>query len=491
MPELTSDPPSIVLDSSTPARQRESRRSTLYSSAATDARRQLGLPTTPSRIPFDSSFQQSYDGSSGDGEGNDVADSESSKPSAKHKSPKSVLIDGRVMRVKKRVDKSLNPQPRLWDKEKRADLDPKTRQAFQQAAIQLVLPEDNKLSVHPLLRNSDSKLQLVHDLRSQLLTLKEHLLTYDIGDVFTVVSPLDVDRSGAVEPTSFDLLRDYMILHPVQVALSNRWYSDWIDETYVRENLSLTYQFLKSNTDAALWSLCLDEYDQYPPNCQGGPLMFILTLKRIQDSSEAAIEYLLKTVRNLKISALPGEDVEKAVTLVRATYSLLLDSSTEDRDYVPQTFQQTVLHVFQTTSVSRFNAAFAAEEHDAQVYAYKHGGIPVFPTVEESLRLATNMFRAMKDEWKPASDCATSNRNNVPGPPLRPAVRAVEVPEPVDAASNSGTDQDSVPEETPQLPSEQAPVDDATASTSAPDPAPLNPDGLFHADAIMDRLSRY
>lgn len=128
--------------------------------------------------------------------------------------------------------------------------------------------------------------------------------------------------------------------------------------------------------------------------------MFVLIMKRIQDSSESSIEVLMNRVKNLKISDIAGENVDDAIALVRSTYSLLVDSSTEDRNNVPDSFPLTVLQVFQTTSNATFNENFARIVRDAQLKAYEYEGRPVYSPVENTLRIAKNMYLGMKDTWK-------------------------------------------------------------------------------------------
>jgi hypothetical protein len=74
----------------------------------------------------------------------------------------------------------------------------------------------------------------------------------------------------------------------------------WVQEEYVQENT-----LLQNNTTESLWNKCLEEYEEYGPSQQGGPLVFFLIICRIQSNSETAIKHLKKQIKNLKLRDLP------------------------------------------------------------------------------------------------------------------------------------------------------------------------------------------
>jgi len=172
---------------------------------------------------------------------------------------KQVLIGGRKITVvanKKSIQVSA---PRLWDKEKREKLTAKERSTFYEKAICYVLPKSNKFSVRPTKTKADDELKHAVQLHSQLTTVQEHMHAMDIDDVFTIVKPVGVNTTGQIESTSYDLLCDYGKLDPQIVVLSNVWYHEWVQELYVHENLSITQQFVKLNTDDTLWNKALED----------------------------------------------------------------------------------------------------------------------------------------------------------------------------------------------------------------------------------------
>ena len=322
---------------------------------------------------------------------------------------RTIVIDGRKVELSTMpADKDSFVVARLYDKTKRDKLDTEARQAFVDAATGYILPKKDKLRTLSTKEDDDGMLTHVHNLRNQLKTIRDHVVQYDLADVFTIIVPVDLTSTGAVRndndgnPMVYDLFVDYPRLHAAEVATSCAWYNSWIApmQPYVRENLRLTLDLLKNNADDRLWSKCLEDYEEYHPIQQGGPLMLFLLLRRIQNSSEAAIECLQLKVKNIKISKVEGENVEHVVSLIKAAYYSLLGASTPSRSHVPDDFPKTVLEVMQTSSNSEFNSIFQHEASDARRLADKLGGLPNWPSVTETLNQAQSTYKRLLDSDK-------------------------------------------------------------------------------------------
>ena len=287
----------------------------------------------------------------------------------------------------------------MWDKTKRDSLDHETFQLFIKSATGFALDKKNKLSVQSLKPDKDGKLEEVHNLQSQLRLIRNHLYTHDMLDVFNLVLPKQVDTEPTlVDPTSYDLFQHYAKFTADMVANSCAWYNYWLSPPYIRENMTYSLVFLQNNTSDSLWSKCLESYDDFAPAQQGGPLMLFLILKKIQDTSESAIESLKTRIANLKIRDLKGEDVDLAVSMIRSTVTALEGASGPDHSYLPDDFPQTVLKILQTTSVRKFNDAFDKEETDARHEADKLGCRPKWPTIHQTLNLPSNTYGRMLAE---------------------------------------------------------------------------------------------
>ena len=334
------------------------------------------------------------------------------------------------------ADKDTFTVTKLWDKTARKTLDAEQLQVFVKAATGFVLSRTNKLAILSTKTDDDGILKHVHNLRSQLKVLEDHLVNYDLADVFTIVSVNNLETTGDLNaspdgkgPLVHNLFQDYSRLHKAEVANSNAWYHTWLapDQPYVKENLKLSFEFLQKNTDDTLWGKCLEEYEEYHPIQQGGPLMLYLILRRIQNSSEDAVEFLKKKVTTVRISKIDGENVETVVSLIKSAYYALLGASTSTRSYVPDDFPCSVLRVMQTSSNAKFNATFRHEEDDARRYADKFGGQPNWPSITQTLNQATNTYRRLlqSGDWEtPAKRQAhVADLSSTSGPPRKKPFR--------------------------------------------------------------------
>ena len=167
--------------------------------------------------------------------------------------------------------------------------------------------------------DDEKKLDHVRSLGLQLKLLKEHLIDHDLYDVFTIVFPKDVTAGPEIHKGLCDLFADYPKLHAKHVATSCAWYNSWAAEDYVAENMKLSFEFFRNNTDEYLFNKTLESYEQYPVLCRGGPLMAYLLLSKILTTTESAIEILLVKIKSLKIRNIKGEDVDSVVSLIRST----------------------------------------------------------------------------------------------------------------------------------------------------------------------------
>jgi hypothetical protein len=174
--------------------------------------------------------------------------------------------------------------------------------------------------------------------------LKNHLLEYDMADVFTIVVPVDINGSPELHEEQYNVFDDYPKLTSEElVGNSNAYYSGWIKDDYVTENLNLSYNLIKNNIDDNLFNKCLEEYEIFHPMQQGGPLILFLVLKKVHNASEQHLEHLKDKVETLKISDLEGENVDTAVSLINAAYSIFISSSTATQSRVPPEWSKTLI----------------------------------------------------------------------------------------------------------------------------------------------------
>jgi hypothetical protein len=280
---------------------------------------------------------------------------------------------------------------KTWDKMMRWTLDPDERSAFKKSATGYALSKHNKLSAFEGNIKEDGTLEQVRNVKLQVTLITHHIRDHDINDVLErVVVPVgDPLLSPDLKATTYNVLTDFRVLTKEMVAMSNAWYNTWPRAPYVRENLAYTFTFL-----------CLEDYEKFHKVHQGGPLMVFLILTRIQNKSEAALQTILKKAENLKIRDLPAENVHRAVSLLRATYQALKSASTEDRNYIPTEFNQSLLKVFQTSTVRKFNGVFAKLESDILQKADLDDALPAWPATESILSMAVCSYERILNDDK-------------------------------------------------------------------------------------------
>jgi hypothetical protein len=182
-----------------------------------------------------------------------------------------------------------------------------------------------------------------------------------MADVFTIVVPVDINGSPELHNEQYNLFDDYPKLTSELAGNSNAYYSQWIEDDYVTKSLNLSYNLIKYNTNDNLFKKYLEEYEMFHPMQRGGPLILFLVLKKVQNASEQHLKYLKDKVETLKISDLEGENVDTAVSLINAAYSIFISSSTATQSCVPPEWSKTLIQVFQTTTVPEFNQIFKDE----------------------------------------------------------------------------------------------------------------------------------
>jgi hypothetical protein len=330
-----------------------------------------------------------------------------------------VLVDGRNLQVRN-VPVSVHNyvRRRIWNKYTRWSLPTDERIAFDKQASGYVLAKGNKLRVQSQLTIDEDILKNVHNLQHQIKSLKEHVIEHDMLDVCMIVLPKDLNNTPDLESTKYNLFDDYPKLTPTIVANSNAYYSRWVDNDFISENLNLTYTLCKNNTEDTLFNKCLEEYDTYHPMQRGGPLILCLLLLRIHNASEQHMDYLKLRVETLKISTLEGESVDVAVSLINSAYATFQSISTPTKDRIPPEWCKTLITVFQTTSVPEFNETFKDEEKGARRSADKNGGQPNWPTHEQLTRLATTTYNRLKvsGEWDVPKASRAKSYNAVGSP---------------------------------------------------------------------------
>lgn len=314
-----------------------------------------------------------------------------------NKTTGSIYVQGRKLQTRLTPLKSSSHfMNRIWDKYNRVNLSADDRLSFDSKAGGYALMKHNKLRVLTQVAQDDEVLQKNFNLQYQLRALKKHCDEYDIGDVMEIIVPVDLRRSPQTRSERFNLFDDYMTLDPDVVAQSNAYYNSYCIDPFINENLVLTYNMVRANTDDTLFHKCLEVYDRYHPQQHGGPLLLSLILKKINSATEQQLDYLKLKAHTLRISSLEGENVDTAVSLLDAALNTFISASTTTLNRKPIEWEKDLISIFQTTSIPSFNQVFYKIQSDVRQAADMSGGIPQWPTHESLTRLASATYGRLK-----------------------------------------------------------------------------------------------
>ena len=236
----------------------------------------------------------------------------------------------------------------LYRKEDRAGLsDDKRNELFDRATRKT---GNTKFGLLSLSLTDNEKLDDTYNLSMLIEKTRDVFVQYDMHNVFSVLNIGSDDKSILGE---LDLFREYPSLSVDAVARSNAWYHTWPKDATYQQNLQLTYKFFQNNVDERLWEKCYERYSTYAPAEQGGSLFFIIMLQQLVSNTEEAARSLQNRLEKLHISAIEGENVDKAVSQIRGAIGRL-----GQINKLPQDLTRKLLAIFQTTSVEDFNGTF-------------------------------------------------------------------------------------------------------------------------------------
>jgi hypothetical protein len=207
--------------------------------------------------------------------------------------------------------------------------------------------------IPPTLSDKD-KLDDTYNVEMLVRKTRQAHTDFDMHAVFTAVIPDRDDPTGMkITSTTKDLYKDFARISIEEVANSNAWYRQWPKSETYAENLKLTYNFFQNNVEDDLFEKVFEQYDGMKQEQKGGPLFFIIMMNILLSHTEEAALALNERGRKFKLTILPGENVDKAVSLLRGALKRL-----KSIDKIPQDIIRVLIAVMQTSSVEEVNATF-------------------------------------------------------------------------------------------------------------------------------------
>jgi hypothetical protein len=210
---------------------------------------------------------------------------------------------------------------------------------------------------------NEDDLQDTYNLQMCIEETKQNFERFDMGDVFTI---LTTNPTGTVEVLG-DMFEHYVTITPEEVAASNTIYATLVkasDHPWIRENLTLTFDYFRNNTDTDTYRKALETYNSYDLAERGGPLFFKIMTSLLQTDSVAVVQALKDRLTKMNLKNYEGEDVMKAVSHIRGVIKRLRGLERTDttghviETKVPSDLSKTLLEIFQTSSDDKFNKMF-------------------------------------------------------------------------------------------------------------------------------------
>jgi hypothetical protein len=137
-------------------------------------------------------------------------------------------------------------------------------------------------------------------------------------------------------------------------------------------------------------------------------------MRKIQYDTKDAVRYLQEGVKKMKLTNFEGENVERAVSLLRGAERRLRNTESG----VPQDFSKWVLDIFQTSSVDAFNAQFALYNGMFSLGRKVTTAPMIQPTPGELYRLAEQTYLELVsiDAWTGITTKGSSHTGLTVGP---------------------------------------------------------------------------
>jgi hypothetical protein len=224
-----------------------------------------------------------------------------------------------------------------------------------------------KIRALPLTFDDPKQLNYIQLLDSTMAKCVKHLQCFDMLDVFQIVFPdangiLEMDSTGTTA-RSVSLFTHFTELEVGQVAASNRWYNTFTNDAVdqAATNLDWSYTFFSNNIEAGLLGILSERYNRYPEEEQGGPLLYMLLMKELFFVAKQTAKTLHAQLKRYRIDKIPGENIKNVSTIVMSVSRRIWFSKKKE---FPDDYIKTVLQLYQTSSVARFNDHFKSLQFD-------------------------------------------------------------------------------------------------------------------------------
>ena len=208
----------------------------------------------------------------------------------------------------------------------------------------------NSFNLIPL---DDASMQIInnYNLTMRVREYSRRLQQYDMKGVFGILCFSATDSATPLPVTS-DLLEQWDTLD-IEVLKHHITFLYAYGQDYDLQNLTWTLELMENSCEQDLADKVQEDLLGMAPHYECGPMYFYLMMRRIISSSEDAVVAMTEKIKNMKVSAIKGEDVTVVTGQLKMAIVRLNVLSK-----IPEDIEKMLLSIFQTTSVVEFNSYF-------------------------------------------------------------------------------------------------------------------------------------
>ena len=207
--------------------------------------------------------------------------------------------------------------------------------------------------------NSGNFLEKNHDVFLQLNKLKQHLTSYCLIDVFSIVTAFD-PTTGAPDDsdpaTISDYFDHYLDTSEPQIMKSNEAYRFWGDEIAL-ENLNWSQDLMLNSCDEKLYEEVANKIYATPEEYRGGPLALYHIVQLTIKTTDRTARAIVNKLQQFKLNKIPNENINTAIAIVRSAVIRLRSANK-----MPSDMHHIVYDIFMSCSIYAFRSHFQTLE---------------------------------------------------------------------------------------------------------------------------------
>ena len=231
------------------------------------------------------------------------------------------------------------------------------------------------------------------DLRSR--TFQKELMRQSMNDVFDIRTQLNSFGGLIKDGNPKSLFDHFHELDVDTIASSNKFYNQF-GQSHHQQNLLWSQIKLENSCDDDLREKVDEALLDYDSAEHGGPLYFILMLGLLTTLTDESTAILVTNLRSMTLQddLFPGEDVDKAISVIRGVYCRLQICRA-----VPNDMITIVLSIFKSAGCTEFADIFKTIESSRRIGVKEINGIRL-DDVKHYFRVAAENYKSFLGSGK-------------------------------------------------------------------------------------------